>query len=190
MKKFEYYMNRAIKLNYKTYKYTSVEACLYQTIALNLSYSSSSKDLNRALDNINKNIELLSKWQVKDHYDLLNSYEIRGNIYLNLYNEDKALEDYQHVLDQCSPYDDLAAVSYYNMAKAYEYSANNELIAGSYAKAYFIWKREGWVESNQEIEAALRQIYDRQNDGKENYDNWFNHQIEEAEQELVIKWKQ
>lgn len=90
-------------------------------------------------------LTLLEAWQILDHYDLLNAYELRGSIYaaMNPPNRDLAIEDFQHVLNQCPPYHSLAAVSYYNIAKTCVYSENKFFVIESYAKAYYLWQLEG-----------------------------------------------
>lgn len=187
MKKCQYYIDMALKLNHKTYQYTNIDAILYKNISLMYT----AYDLNKALDYSNKSIEVLEKWQKQDHYDLLDLYEVRGNIFLNLKNKEKALDDYQYVLKYCPPYHDLAAVSYYNIANVYEYSSNDELSIESYSKAYYIWNRQGWKDLNKEIETALEQIYNNRLDKVgDSFENWFNKQIERAEGDLENQWKQ
>lgn len=187
MKKCQFYINKALELNLKIYQYTNIDAILYK----NLSLMYTSYDLNKALDYSNKSIEVLEKWQKQDHYDLLDLHEVRGNIFLNLKNKEKALEDYQYVLKYCPPYHDLAAVSFYNIANVYEYSSDEELAIESYSKAYYIWNRQGWKDSNKEIETALKQIYNnRQNKVGDSFEIWFNKQIERAEGDLENQWIQ
>ncbi|RFZ75719.1 hypothetical protein DS742_27485 [Lacrimispora amygdalina] len=117
--------------------------------------------IEKALKYANKNITLLEAWQVRDHYDLL-----------------------------CSPYHNLAAVSYYNIAKTCVYSENKSLIIESFAKTYYLWGLEGWNDLNQDIERELREEYERQNDGNESYDIWFNKQIQKAKKDLENRWNQ
>lgn len=187
MKKCQFYINKALQLNHKTYQYTNIDAILYK----NLSLMYTSYDLNKALDYSNKSIEILEKWQKQEHYDLLDLHEVRGNIYLNLKNNKKALEDYQYVLKYCTPYHDLAAVSFYNIANVYEFSNDEELAIESYSKAYYIWKRQEWKDLNEDIEAALKQIYNnRQDKVSDGFEIWFNKQVKRAEGELENQWKQ
>ena len=186
MKKCQFYINKALELNHKTYQYTDIDANLYKNISLMYT----AYDLNKALDYSNKSIEILEKWQKQDHYDLLDLYEVRGNIFLNLKNKEKALDDYQFVLKYCPPYHDLAAVSYYNIANVYEYSGDDELAIESYSKAYYIWNRLGENDLNQDIERELKEEYERQNDGNESYDIWFNKQIQKAKRDLENQWNQ
>lgn len=181
MKKCQFYIDKALELNHKTYQYTSIDAILYKNISLMYT----AYDLNKALDYSNKSIEILEKWQKQDHYDLLDLHEVRGNIFLNLKDKEKALDDYQYVLKYCPPYHDLAAVSYYNIANVYEYSSDDELAIESYSKAYYIWNRQGWKDSNNEIETALKQIYNnRQDKVDDSFEIWFNKQIERAKGDL------
>lgn len=39
------------------------------------------------------------------------------------------------------------------------YYENASLITDSYAKAYYLWKLEGWLDLNQDIECELRAEY-------------------------------
>jgi tetratricopeptide (TPR) repeat protein len=187
MKKCQFYINKALHLNHKTYQYTNIDAILYK----NLSLMYTSYDLNKALDYSNKSIEILEKWQKQEHYDLLDLHEIRGNIFLNLKNTKKALEDYQYVLKYCTPYHDLAAVSFYNIAKVYEFSNDDKLVIESYSKAYYIWNQQEWKGLNEDIETALKKIYNNRKDKvSDSFEIWFNEQIERAEGELENQWKQ
>ena len=187
MKKCQFYINKALQLNHKTYQYTNIDAILYK----NLSLMYTSYDLNKALEYSNKSIEILEKWQKQEHYDLLDLHEIRGNIFLNLKNRKKALEDYQYVLKYCTPYHDLAAVSFYNIAKVYEFSNDDKLAIESYSKAYYIWNQQEWKDLNEDIETALKKIYNNRKDKvSHSFEMWFNEQIERAEGELENQWKQ
>ncbi|WP_143322435.1 hypothetical protein [Clostridium sp. HBUAS56010] len=190
MTRCEYYMKKARELNKKTYKYVYIDAYLYK--ALTLMYDDTIEGVDKAMSYIDKDIDILEEWQTKDHYDLLVSYIIRGNLYANksIPDRDSAIRDYRYVLDYCPPYHSLAAVSYYGLARAYGYSENAALITESYAKAYYLWKLEGWSDLNQDIERELRQEYERQNNGNESYNNWFEQQIEKAERDLEIQWAQ
>lgn len=188
MTRCEYYMKRARDLNKKTYQYVYIDAYLYK--ALTLMYDDTMEGVDKAMDYINKDIDILEKWQTPDHYDLMISYIIRGNLYANksIPDRDSAIKDYQYVLDHCPPYNSLAAISYYGLARAYGYSENAALITESYAKAYYLWGLEGWNDLNEDIEHELREEYGRQNNPNEGYDNWFKQQIEEAECDLEIQW--
>jgi tetratricopeptide (TPR) repeat protein len=186
MKRCDYYINKAFDLNHKSYQYVYIDAGLYKI----LSQMYSTVDLNKALDYVNENIELLEKWQIGDHYDLLDLYELRGNIYLNLhqFKEHLAIKDYEYVLEQCLPYNDLAAVSYYNLAYAYDYLGDENRVIESYARAYYIWNREGYEDSNQEIEEALRKIYEKQINKSDDYESWYQTQIIQAKEDLRKMW--
>lgn len=188
IKRFEFYMNKALELNKKNYQYVTIDTGLYHS----MSWVLMDYDIEKALKYANKNITLLEAWQVRDHYDLLNAYELRGSIYadMNPPARDLAIKDFQHVLNQCPPYHNLAAVSYYNIAKTCVYSENKSLIIESFAKAYYLWGLEGWNDLNQDIERELREEYESQNDGNESYDIWFNKQIQKAKQDLENRWNQ
>ncbi len=190
MSRCEYYMNMAKKLNLKTFQYVDVDAYLYKSLAR--MYDDTMEGVDKAMDYINKDIDILEKWQTPDHYDLMISHIIRGNLYANrsIPDRDSAIKDYQYVLDHCSPYNSLAATSYYGLARVYVYSENATLITESYAKAYYLWGLEDWNDLNEDIERELRAEYDRQNNGKESYDIWFKQQIKKAERDLKVKWKQ
>jgi len=187
MKKCEYYIDKACKLNDKLYQYIPVEANLYKTLSF---MYEPDYNLNKAYDYVNKAIDLLEIWQVQDHYDLLNLYELRGNIYMNLgwANLDLAIKDYEHVLEKCLPYHDLAAVSYYNLGNAYWYYGGTDKIIESYARAYYIWNLEGYKDSNQKIEEALRKIYTKQVNNSDDYEGWFQKQIFQAKDDLRKLW--
>ncbi|SET57046.1 tetratricopeptide repeat protein [Lacrimispora sphenoides] len=189
MKKCEYYIYKACKLNDKLYQYIPVEANLYKTLSF---MYEPDYNLNKAYDYVNKAIDLLEIWQVQDHYDLLNLYELRGNIYLNLgwAKLDLAINDYEHVLEQCLPYHDLVAVSYYNLGNAYGYLGDTDMIIESYARAYYIWNLEGYENSNQKIEEALRRIYEKQDDKDDDYESWFQTQIIQGKEDLNKLWKE
>lgn len=182
----EYYIKKAVALNKKTYQYVYVDAYLYKRLAL--MYEDFTDGLNKAIDYISKDIDILEDWQNPDHYDLLASYEIRGIFYTNMIlpDRDLAIKDFQYVLDHCSPYHELAAASYYNLAMTYYENAS--LITDSYAKAYYLWQLEGWLDLNQDIESELRDEYTRQNIENESYDIWFKHKIEKARHDLENQW--
>lgn len=186
MKRCDYYINKAFDLNHISYQYTFIDAGLYKI----LSQMYLTVDLNKALDYVNENIELLEKWQIGDHYDLLDLYELRGNIYLNLhqFKEHLAIKDYEYVLEQCLPYNDLAAVSYYNLAYAYDYLGDENRVIESYARAYYIWNRESFEDYNQEIEEALRKLYTKQVNNSGDYEGWFQKQIIQAKDDLRKQW--
>ena len=173
-------------LNKKTYQYVYVDAYLYKRLAL--MYEDFTDGLNKAIDYISKDIDILEDWQNPDHYDLLASYEIRGIFYTNMIlpDRDLAIKDFQYVLDHCSPYHELAASSYYNLAMTYYENAS--LITDSYAKAYYLWQLEGWLDLNQDIESELRDEYTRQNIENESYDIWFKQKIEKARHDLENQW--
>ncbi len=187
MKKCEYYIDKACKLNDKLYQYIPVEANLYKTLSF---MYEPDYNLNKAYDYVNKAIDLLEIWQVQDHYDLLNLYELRGNIYMNLgwAKLNLAIKDYEHVLEKCLPYHDLAAVSYYNLGNAYGYLGDTDMIIESYARAYYIWNLEGYKDSNQKIEEALRKIYTKQVNNSDDYEGWFQKQIFQAKDDLRKLW--
>jgi tetratricopeptide (TPR) repeat protein len=189
MKKCEYYIDKASKLNDKLYQYIPVEANLYKTLSF---MYEPDYNLNKAYDYVNKAIDLLEIWQVQDHYDLLNLYELRGNIYMNLgwANLDLAIKDYEHVLEKCLPYHDLAAVSYYNLGNAYWYYGGTDKIIESYARAYYIWNLEGYEDFNQKIEEVLRSIYEKQADKDDDYESWFQTQIIQGKEDLSKLWKE
>lgn len=186
IRRFEFYMNKALELNKNSYQYVTIDTGLYHS----LSWIIMDYDIEKALKYANKNITLLEAWQVRDHYDLLNAYELRGSIYaaMNPPDRDLAIKDFQHVLNQCPPYHSLAAVSYYNIAKTCVYSENKSFVIESYAKAYYLWQLEGGNEMNKDIERELREEYELQNDGNESYDLWFNKQIQKAKLDLKKQW--
>jgi len=183
-------MNMAKKLNLKTYQYVDVDAYLYKTLAR--LYDDTMEGADKAMDYINKDIDILEKWQTPDHYELMIAHIIRGNLYANrsLPDRDSAIKDYQYVLDHCSPYNSLAAISYYGLARVYVYSENATLITESYTKAYYLWGLEDWNDMDEDIERELRAEYDCQNDKEESYEIWLKQQIEKAERDLKIQWKQ
>ncbi|MDR7810494.1 hypothetical protein [Lacrimispora sp.] len=185
MKRCKYYMNKALELNQNIYQDFFIEAHLYKDLAF--LYYNSANGLNVALDYINANIDLLEQWQVQDSYDLLTSYVSRGNIYMNLgwSNRDLAIKDYEHVLELCQPYSDLATMSYYNLADTY---VNVDRIIESYARAYYIWSLEGNENYNQEIEESLRKIYKKQVNNSGDYECWFQKQIIQAQDDLRKQW--
>jgi len=182
MKKCEYYINKSLELNDNTYQYVTIEADLYE--ALSLIYTS--YDFNKSIEYVNKGIEILENQKVYDNYDLLSLYVLRGNLYMKIDypNVNLAIEDYEYVLEQCSPYHDLAAVSYYNLAYALEYLGDEDQVTESYARAYYIWNREGYEDSNQEIKKALRKIYEKQDDKDDDYESWFQTQIIQGKEDL------
>lgn len=182
MKKCEYYINKALKINSKMYQYRFIDTGLNQSLAL----AFSSYDLNKALEYSNKSIEIMEEWQSNDHYDLLNAYAARGNIYLNLNyrNAYKAAEDYQLVIDRCTLYEDIPVIAYYNLANAYRYMSEQEKEIESYAKAYYLGNQAGWKKLNQDIESALRELY-KQDENKEiDFDSWFQKKLNKAEEDL------
>ena len=63
-------------LNKKTYQYVYVDAYLYKRKTL--IFEEFKDGINKAIDYISKAIDILDDWQNPDHYDLLDSYEIRG----------------------------------------------------------------------------------------------------------------
>lgn len=182
----EYYIKKAVSLNKKTYQYVYVDAYLYKRMAL--MFEEFTDGSNKAIDYISKDIEILGDWQNPDHFDLLASYEIRGTFYTNMIlpDRDLAIKDFQYVLDHCSPYHELAATSYYNLAKTYYENAS--LITDSYAKAYYLWQLEDWLDLNQDIECELMAEYTRQNIENESYDIWFKQKIEKARHDLETQW--
>lgn len=184
----EYYIKKAVALNKKTNQYDYVDAYLYKRMALMFEEFKDGTD--KAIDYISKAIDILDDWQNPDHYDILASYEIRGTFYTNMIlpDRDLAIKDFQYVLDHCSPYHELAAASYYNLAKTYIYYENKSLIIDSYAKAYYLWQLEGWLDLNQDIESELREEYTRQNVENKSYDVWFKQKIEKARHDLEIQW--
>lgn len=188
MKKCENYINKALELNDNTYQYVTIEADLYE--ALSLIYTS--YDFNKSIEYVNKGIEILENQEVYDNYDLLSLYVLRGNLYMKIDypNVNLAIEDYEYVLEQCSPYHDLAAVSYYNLAYALEYLGDEDQVTESYARAYYIWNREGYEDSNQEIKKVLRKIYEKQDDKDDDYESWFQTQIIQGKEDLSKLWKE
>ncbi|WP_313258337.1 hypothetical protein, partial [Lacrimispora sp.] len=86
------------------------------------------------------------------------------------------------------PYHDLAAVSYYNLGNAYGYLGDTDMIIESYARAYYIWNLEGYKDSNQKIEEALRKIYTKQVNNSDDYEGWFQKQIFQAKDDLRKLW--
>lgn len=184
----EYYIKKAVALNKNTYQYVYIDAYLFKRMAL--MYEDFKDGSDKAIDYISKAIDLLEDWQNPDHYDLLASYEIRGTFYTNMMlpNRDLAIKDFQYVLDHCPPYHELAAASYYNLAKTYFYYENASLITDLYAKAYYLWQLEGWSDLNQDIESELREEYTRQNVENESYDIWFKQKIEKAKNDLENQW--
>lgn len=190
MVRCEYYINKARELNQKLYHYVDVDAHLYKVLAL--MYNDSTEGLDKSLECINKYIDIMGNWQTQDHYDLLTAYEIRGNIYSNLgwSKMDLAIKDYEFVLEQCLPYDDLAAVSFYNLAEAYNDLGDIDSAIESYARAYYIWSREDWSKLNQDMEKSLRNIYEQKVDKNDNYEGWFQDQINQAKDDLDKIWKE
>ena len=175
-------------INKNTYKNVYVDDYMFKRMAL--MYEDLKDGSDKAIDYISKAIDLLEDWQNPDHYDLLASYEIRGTFYTNMIlpNRDLAIKDFQYVLDHCPPYHELAAASYYNLAKTNFYYENASLITDLYAKAYYLWQLEGWSDLNQDIESELREEYTRQNVENESYDIWFKQKIEKAKNDLENQW--
>lgn len=181
MKKCDYYMKKALKINQETYQYRFIEANLHSTYALYFE----SEDLKKALSHENKCIEILEEWQTKDHYDLLKSYENRGNIYYSSNDIFKAIQDYKTVMERCTMDHEMLPVSYYNLGDAYNHLFESDKAIESYTRAYYLWKIEGWGDLNSNIKDKLKQLYYSKNINID-FDIWFQEMLNKAEEDLKV----
>ena len=94
MKKCDYYINQALKINKDLYKYKFVDSILYSTYSFYFRYS----DTEKSLEKQNMCINILEEYQGKDYYDLMRAYSLRGNIYFENDEVDKAIADYQLII--------------------------------------------------------------------------------------------
>ncbi len=180
-----FYMKKALKLNQKTYHYKYVEANLYHEMSYY--YSCNSEDFDKALECENKCIEILESWQTKNHYDLLNAYYKRGNLYA--FNDNyKAIEDYETALDRCSSYPELASSLYFDLGGIYERLKQPEKSAKCYIRAYYLWKQEGSKPRFGWNEQILEYVYDELEKPDLDFASWSQEQLNQAGEDLKKKW--
>lgn len=180
MKKCDYYINQALKINKDLYKYKFVDSILYSTYSFYFRYS----DTEKSLEKQNMCINILEEYQGKDYYDLMRAYSLRGNIYFENDEVDKAIADYQLILKRCSLDSMWVPIAYYNLGDAYNNPAESDKAIDFYAKAYWLWNQEGWIDLNIKIKENLQNIYKRSGDSDDVFDKWFQDQIVKAEKEL------
>lgn len=75
-------------------------------------------------------------------------------------------------------------IAYYNLGDAYNNPAESDKAIDFYAKAYWLWNQEGWIDLNIKIKENLQNIYKRSGDSDDVFDKWFQDQIVKAEKEL------
>lgn len=180
MKKCDYYINQALKINKDIYQYKFVDSFLYSTYSFYFRYS----DAEKSLDKQDICIKILEEYQGKDYYDLMCAYSLRGNIYFENNEVDKAIADYQLILNRCSLDNTWVPIAYYNLGDAYNNTIEANKAIDFYAKAYWLWNQEGWVELNIKIKENLEKIYKGSGGSDEVFEKWFQEQIGKAEKEL------
>ncbi len=180
MKKCDYYINQALKINKNIYQYKFVDSFLYSTYSFYFRYN----DAEKSLEKQDICIKILEESQGKDYYDLMRAYSLRGNIYFENDEVDKAIADYQLILNRCSLDNTWVPIAYYNLGEAYNNPAESDKAIDFYAKAYWLWNQEGWIDLNKKIKENLQNIYKRSGDSDDAFDKWFQEQIVKAEKEL------
>ena len=55
-----------------------------------------------------------------------------------------------------------------------------------YAKAYWLWNQEGWIDLNTKIIENFQNIYNRSGNSDDVFDKWYQEQIIKAEKELKL----
>ncbi|MTK06697.1 MAG: tetratricopeptide repeat protein [Hungatella sp.] len=180
MKKCDYYINQALKINQGIYQYKFVDSFLYSTYSFYFRYS----DLKKSLDKQDICIKILEEFQGRDYYDLMRAYSLRGNIYFENDEVDKAIVDYQLILNRCSQDSMWVPIAYYNLGDAYNNPAESDKAVDFYAKAYWLWDQEGEEDLNIRIKENLENIYNRYISSDKEFDVWFQEQIQKAEYEL------
>ena len=180
MKKCDYYINQALKINKGTYQYKFVDSFLYSTYSFYFRYC----DAEKSLEKQNMCINILEEYQGKDNYDLMRANIERGNIYFENNEINKAIADYQLILNRCSLDNMWVPIAYYNLGDAYNNSAESDKAVDFYAKAYWLWNQEGWIDLNLKIKENLENVYKRYVNSEKVFDKWFQEQIGNAEKEL------
>lgn len=180
MKKCDYYINQALKINKNIYQYKFVDSFLYSTYSFYFRYN----DAEKSLEKQDICIKILEESQGKDYYDLMRAYSLRGNIYFENDEVDKAIADYQLILNRCSLDNTWVPIAYYNLGDAYNNPAESDKAIDFYAKAYWLWNQEGWIDLNKKIKENLQNIYKRSGVSDDAFDKWFQEQIVKAEKEL------
>lgn len=180
MKKCDYYINQALELNNKVYKYKFVDAMLYNDSSFFFKYN----DVEKSLTQQNKCIDILEQWQSKDFYDLLKAYIERGNIYFQNGDMEKAIADYQVILERGSLDNVWLPISYYGMGETHNNPIDMDNAIEFYARAFYLWKQEDWEVLNSDIKDKLKNIYKDKNNSEIGFEDWFQEQIRKAETDL------
>lgn len=182
------YMLKALELNRATYKNPSIEGDLYNTLSFIYFYQPNKEYDKEALKYANQYIDTLESWQTLDSYDLMNAYEWRGIIFLNMGDEDSALKDFQAVLNRTSKGQIMRGISYYNMGYIYMYQNHTEKAIDSFSKAYLILKKDSTEKDTiNNIKQELMTFYDKDNKEKTgmSFEEWFSMQEMAAKRQLM-----
>lgn len=182
----DFYMKKALRLNNKTYQRNYIEANLYQEMSYYYFYYWNNFD--KAIECATKSIEILEKWQAKDHYDLLIAYYKRGDLYYLHYDNSKALDDYEIALEQCSSYPALASLLYFELGNIYERSEQFDKSAECFIRSYFIWQQEKFEAPLGLNKDILEYVYDNLVQTDLDYESWSQEQLKQAEIDIKDKW--
>lgn len=180
IKKCDFYINQALKINQGIYQYKFVDSFLYSTYSFYFRY----RDSKKSLDIQDKCIKILEEFQGRDYYDLMRAYSLRGNIYFENDEVDKAIADYQLILNRCSLDSMWVPIAYYNLGDAYNNPTEPDKAVDFYAKAYWLWNQEEEGDLNVKIKENLENIYNRYVCSDKVFDMWFQEHIQIAENEL------
>ncbi|MCI8957673.1 MAG: tetratricopeptide repeat protein [Lachnospiraceae bacterium] len=181
------YVEKAIELNHQLYQYVIFDIQMYNTIG----------DLYFVEGNFAESVEyketcikLLDEWQSNWHYDRLKLYSKRAQCYYAMGELEKAVDDYNTVLEQSKSDTDLVALSYYNLGQIElkEYKEPEKAL-DYMLRAYCIWQRYDRKDSLRTMKNAIENIYWHYGyaDENSNFGKWFHENIEKTRDKMMAR---
>ena len=179
------YVEKAIELNHQLYQYVIFDIQMYNTIG----------DLYFVEGNFAESVEyketcikLLDEWQSSWHYDRLKLYSKRAQCYYAMGELEKAVDDYNTVLEQSKSDTDLVALSYYNLGQIElkEYKEPEKAL-DYMLRAYCMWQRYDRKDSLRTMKNAIENIYWHYGyaDENSNFGKWFHENIEKTRDKMM-----